>query len=209
MAAVSASGSMRTGGRPDYLVGPGFYNVNDRADGIGLSRMEPSSCGFKSRAHPTAIAAAAWTVLYHVSRLSFEIVGELHLTYGTANLLTEALIIAGLGFVVRSLPNKNVGVLLGSRGLCLIFTIGSLSTQASDYYLGRLLQQISDNISIVSICLPMIVQFMEKNEQNKNIQDPRISSMGHLHSAQSLSTLSSNRQNDDFELGSVENIMRG
>lgn len=64
-----------------------------------------------------AIAAAAWTVLYHVSRLSFEIVGELHLTYGTANLLTEALIIAGLGFVVRSLPNKNVGVLLGSRGL--------------------------------------------------------------------------------------------
>ncbi|KAI6263848.1 hypothetical protein MCOR26_011788, partial [Pyricularia oryzae] len=151
----------------------------------------------------------AWSVLYHLSNLSSEIVGKLYFAYGIANALIEGLVIASLGFMVRSaLSHKNIGVLLGSRGLCLIFAIGSLSTQASDYYLGRLLQQMSDNISIISICLPMIVKFMGKQEENNNIQDPRASSMGHLRRVQSLSTLSSNLQNQDVGLSSVE-IMRG
>ncbi|TLD08035.1 hypothetical protein PspLS_12115 [Pyricularia sp. CBS 133598] len=144
-----------------------------------------------------------------ILRLFSETVGKLYLAYGISNALTEALIITGLGFTVRSaLSHNNVGALLGSRGFCLIFAIGSLSTQASDYHLGRLLQQISDNISIVTICLPMIVKFIGENGQNNNIQDPRASSTGHLRNFQFLSTLSSNRQNQDVELSPVEDIMK-
>ncbi|TLD24791.1 hypothetical protein PspLS_06286, partial [Pyricularia sp. CBS 133598] len=127
-----------------------------------------------------------------ILRLSSEIVSKLYLAYGISNALSEASVFTGLCFMVRSaISYKNIIALLGSRGLCLIFVIGSLSTQASDYHLGRLLQQISDNISIVSICLPMIVKFIGENGQNDNIQDPR-----------------ANRQNQDVELSSVENIMK-
>ncbi|ELQ33796.1 hypothetical protein OOU_Y34scaffold00877g3 [Pyricularia oryzae Y34] len=113
---------------------------------------------------------------------------------------------SGLYGALRSFTQENWSA-VGVQS-CLIFAIGSLSTQVSDYYLGRLLQQMSDNISIVSICLQMIVKFMGKKEQNNNIQDPRASSTGHLRNVQSLSTLRSNRQNQDVELSSVENIMR-
>lgn len=92
--------------------------------------------------------------------------------------------------VQRSVSKMSSVLLVSSTdsNSCLIFAIGSLSTQVSDYYLGRLFQQMSDNISIVSICLPMIVKFMGKKEQNNNIQDPRASSTGHLRNVQSLST---------------------
>ncbi|TLD03108.1 uncharacterized protein PgNI_12565 [Pyricularia grisea] len=115
--------------------------------------------------------------------LSSETVGKLYLAYGISNALTEALIIIGLGFTVRSaLSHNNIGALLGSR--------------------------VSDNISIVIICLPMIVKFIGENGQNNNIQDPRANSTGHLRNFQFLSTLSSNRQNQNVELSPVENIMK-
>ncbi|KAI7909434.1 hypothetical protein M9X92_011649 [Pyricularia oryzae] len=143
------------------------------------------------------------TNIFNIERiLSFNCVCDWLLIMSAALMITQT--------ALRSV-SKMVLVLLASStdsNSCLIFAIGSLSTQASDYYLDRLLQQMSDNISIISICLPMIVKFMGKQEENNNIQDPRASSMGHLRRVQSLSTLSSNLQNQDVELSSVE-IMRG
>lgn len=64
------------------------------------------------------VTTVAWSVLYHLSKLSSETVGKLYLAYGISNALTEALIITGLGFTVRSaLSHNNIGALLGSRGL--------------------------------------------------------------------------------------------